>query len=59
MTACQSCGRDTPASELTEVHRLYYFDPDDPEPRMDEQSERWCASCCHTYPHAREDEEEG
>jgi hypothetical protein len=53
--SCQSCGRDTEESELVVVHRAYFFDADDPDPDIVETPERWCASCCHTYPHVREE----
>jgi len=36
---------------LVIVRRAYFFDPDDPDPEIDEQTERWCASCRSTYPH--------
>ena len=54
---CDSCGRETPPTELIEVHRAYFFDADDPEPNIMEDVERWCSSCAHTYPHLRVEED--
>ena len=53
--ACESCGRDTDASELVLVRRAYFFHADDPDPKIADASERWCASCRHTYPHVEDE----
>lgn len=54
--ACGSCGRLADPAELTQVHRAYFFDADDPEPAVVEEPERWCTSCVATYPHVRVDD---
>jgi hypothetical protein len=51
---CESCGRDTDAGELIPVRRAYFFHADDPDPKIADDSERWCASCRHTYPHVED-----
>jgi hypothetical protein len=60
-TACESCGRAEPESDLVVVHRVYVTPAAwDAEERIDvvEGTERWCASCRSTYPHQVDGEAE-
>ena len=52
---CDSCGRPTAADALSEVRRAYFFDAHDPDPDVSDVVERWCESCCQSYPHVRPD----
>jgi len=51
---CDSCGRDEPAGEVVEVHRVYVTPATwETEERIDVQAEveRWCFPCRSHYPH--------
>jgi hypothetical protein len=60
MTTCESCGRDE--REVILVQRVYLLPEADPAQATPEalaasatptagDIERWCASCCATFPH--------
>lgn len=51
MAACESCGRDD--EDLEVVHRVYLLVGDEGEDTVSvlPETERWCPSCCATYPH--------
>ena len=59
MTHCDSCGRETQTADLVDVQRAYFFHADDPDPQIQPEVERWCVSCCSTYPHVEAESEAG
>jgi hypothetical protein len=53
-TRCDSCGRDEPEADVTEVNRVYVTPAAwDTEERVEvlDEVERWCFACRSHYPH--------